>query len=494
MQLQQKINEFQAYYTDAEELNNLMVSLLGRSAVGNILEPCAGKGAFVYPLLESARKIDAIDIDLSQIYDLNKIKSDKLNIFHGDFIDYFVSGNKISGLGLTSNYDAIICNPPYGLKWSVDYRKKIKSAFPQLYARESYGLFMVFGISCLRYGGRFVFIVPDTFLTSRNHTPLRKYLAEETAISHIVQFDSSRFETVNYGYGNMCIIAGNKGCHRDDDIHWADLRKRKDSITLEVFEDIPPLSAQSFLKNYKNGWISPHSKRNLFDCETVALGEIAECRTGIYTGDNSRFCAYAQDNPPKRINGHPIIWSDQVREDSLNSDEKTNGIEGGKTYVPFIRGGHRLPYEETQSALDWSQQAVEFYRYNKKSRLQNADFYFQHGLAVPMVTSGKISASLFSGAVFDQGVVGIFPEQQEMLGFMLVYLNSEQATEAKMSINPSANNSANYLKRILMPMPDARHLKMADIICENWRNDQNMTSEKCRRIATEFIRKQFATT
>ncbi len=491
MQIQRKQNEFQAYYTDAEELNNLMIALLGDAKNGNVLEPCAGKGAFVYPLLKCAKRIDAMDVDLKQILELQKIRSSNLKIFHGDFIDHFVSDRNESYI--TTDYDAIICNPPYGLKWSVDYRKKIKAAFPKLYARESYGLFMIFGISCLRADGRFVFIVPDTFLTSHNHTPLRHYLANETTISHIIQFNSSRFETVNYGYGNMCIIAGNRHPKKLGNTYWSDMRKNLKPIEMKTFLDVTSIPFKSLSESYKNGWTNPYTKSSPFTGETITLGEVAECRTGIYTGDNSKFCAYDAENPPKRINGHPIDWHNKVRKKNLSEQEKKNGIESGKSYVSFIRGGHRLPYEVTQSAIDWSKEAVEFYRKNKKSRLQNSGFYFQRGLAVPMVTSGKISASLFYDAIFDQGVVGIFPRQSNMLCFLLVYLNSEQATEIKMSINPSANNSANYLKRIEIPKPTEKQLRMANLICEQWSCDDSLDTKKCREIATKFIKNQFVT-
>jgi predicted RNA methylase len=485
----------QAYYTDASELNNLMISLLGDTRGQNLLEPCVGKGAFIKPLLSSASRIDAVDIDPEHVDEVKGLKHDNLYVQEGDFIDYFVSDGFFRSIDLSDQYDAIICNPPYGLKFSIEYRKQIKRKFPNVYARESYGLFMTFGISLLKQGGRFVFIVPDTFLTSRNHRSLRRFLVKETNISHLTQFDSKRFETVNFGYGSLCIIAGNfcsEGQHSS--LSWLDLRKSTLQIEMGSFEASEHLSAQTLIDCFEDGWSCPNSDVQAFSGETKTLGELAECRTGIYTGDNMRFCGYCEENPPRRLNGHPINWSSVVTTSDLSDEEKAKGVSSAKNYVPFIRGGHRLPYEQTASALDWSHDAVKFYRTDKKARLQNAAFYFKRGLAVPMVTSGRLSASLFERSIFDQGVVGVFPHEYELVEFLLVFLNSDQATDLKKAINPTANNSANYIKRIPVPIPNEDQRLQAKEICAKWRKEPNQSKEYFRAAASSYISKEFLTT
>lgn len=492
---QTKTVALQAYYTDAEELNDLMISLLGDVSNKSVLEPCVGKGAFVRPLLNRASLIEAIDIDPDHTEEVQAFGSANVHVQTGDFIDYFVSDDLFQSIELTGEYDALICNPPYGLKFSIDYRKKIKRKFPEVYARESYGLFMTFGISMLRQGGRFVFIVPDTFLTSRNHAPLRRFLAKETNLSHMVQFDSSRFETVNFGYGSMCILAGNRQSEgQSGNLSWLDLRNKSESISLEAFDLAGKLSSSTLRGAAETGWTHASEEGLTFQCETIALGDLAECRTGIYTGDNTRFCGFDEVKPPRRVNGHPISWDCVLDGCGLSPSQQKDGIDNGRHYVPFIRGGHRLPYEQTASALNWSRDAVDYYRADKKARLQNAAFYFRRGLAVPMVTSGRLSASAFEGAVFDQGVVGVFPHDDSLVEFLLVFLNSDQATALKKAINPTANNSANYIKRIQVPVPDEKQRARASEICTMWKADGELTKDRCREMATSFVEKTFPTT
>lgn len=447
---------FQAFYTDNDEIRLLMQDLLGNVDNKKVLDPCAGEGAFLDGLHGQPSLVHALDIDKKHIDFLNQRFGNEIITIHADFIDLFITNNNIDiYLKLISaGYELIICNPPYGLRFTVEYRKLIKKNYPNLYARESYGLFLYFGINLLIEGGRFVYIIPDTFFTSKNHTPLRKFLAEEVRVTDIFQFRSKRFETVNFGYGNLCIIAGIKEKPSSSDlVRWSDSRKSEASLTSDLASISENIKYSYLEENVSTGWIHPKVIRSIkFPENYLSLGEIAECRTGIYTGNNQEFCAYDEDHPPSRANGHPISWEASVKKDELTPDEKHLGLLGDRCYVPFIRGGHRKPFEDTSHAINWSKDSVEFYRIDKKARLQNHIFYFRKGLAIPMVTSGRLSASLIENSIFDQGVVGVFPHNEEYIPFLLIYLNSEIVSKYKSLITPGANNSANYLKRIPVPI------------------------------------------
>lgn len=460
--------EFQKFYTDAEEIRSLMQTLLGPIDGAKILEPCVGRGAFLSNLCGIPAIVDAVDIDETHITQLRAASWPWLNTIHSDFINDWVEDDFFSIRKYQHCYDGVICNPPYGLDFSLPYRRKLKKCFPNLYVRESYGLFMHFGIRSLRNGGRYVFIVPDTFLTSRNHKPLREFLVSEGKPTHVIRFPSKRFQTVNFGYGRLCIIAGYRASlTKDDGVLWVDNVEEEKSISYDLFNNITPVPGSLILKHTANGWVHPSKHKAIcMDVPSTLLGEIAECRTGIYTGNNSRYCGFDSNNPPVRQNGHPIDRGRQVKMSPLTESEKTNGLQREQCYVPLIRGGHRDPFAKTVWALNWSPEALNAYATDKKARLQNRTFYFREGLAVPMVTSGRLSASLMSGAIFDQGVVGIFPHDSTWLDYLLIYFNSNFVSETvKAVLNPGANNSANYIKRIPIAKPSDGHLaKARDII------------------------------
>jgi predicted RNA methylase len=466
-------SQFQQFYTDAEEIRSLMCDLLGPVDGLAILEPAAGLGAFAAALHGTPSRLDAVDIDGRHIEHLRASALPWLNPVHADFIDVSLLGGPPNTDRPNADYDALIANPPYGLRFSLAYRRKIKRRFPHLYARESYGLFMHFGIQALKQNGRYVFVVPDTFLTSRNHTPLRKFLVGEGRPTHIIRFPSKRFEQVDFGYGHLCIIAG----HRTplDDRHtilWVDSVAPEARISTDLFSNSEQVPARFLTQHVSDGWVPPAKRAAIsLRVPSSTLGELADCRTGIYTGDNVRFCGFDAANPPARAsNGRSVDWRRQVKNEPLSETEKREGITGQRSYVPLIRGGHRSPFASTAWALDWSTDAVRYYASDKKARLQNSRFYFRPGLAVPMVTSGRISASLMEEAVFDQGVVGIFPHDDGWRDLLLIYLNSDFVSRAvKAVVNPGANNSANYIKRIPVPLVSREQLAAATCIVDTAR-------------------------
>jgi adenine-specific DNA-methyltransferase len=454
MGLSAKYESLQDFFTEADELRLLMIELLGDVTGMKILEPCGGEGAFIKDLKGKPKHIDIIEISERYVAKLMS-RFPWANVIHQDFFHFFVDNALLRAATLQSSYDAVICNPPYGLKLDIAYRKLVKKKFPEIYARESYGLFFHFALSLLKDGGRYVFIMPDTFMSSRNHRSLREFILKSGAPSHIIQFKSKRFESVDFGYGNLCIIAGHRNkLTANKKVQWIDATEYNGHISIKSFDSENVVRGKELIDHVRDGWFHPIRRTNLsrFN-DSIQLGEIAECRTGIYTGDNPRFLGFDSQMQSKRKNGHELDWNQRVRLTPLSDEEMKLGIEGERCYVPIIRGGHRKPFEQTQWAIDWSRSAVRYYDKDQKARLQNHLFYFRAGLAVPMVTSGKLTASLMENSIFDQGVVGIFPRSEEWVPLLLIFLNHPIATEMKLSINPSANNSSNYLKRL--PIPNA---------------------------------------
>ncbi len=473
-------DNLQAYYTEAPEIRDLMVYLLGDTTNKDVLEPAAGDGAFIDALIGAPKSIDVVDVNETALNVIKRNHGDSINAVCTDFIDLFVGDSLLRSILLKPVYDLIISNPPYGLKIPLEYRKKIKRTYPKIYARESYSLFLEFSLMTLKSEGRYVFIIPDTFLHSTYHKPLRRSLIARGAPTHIIQFQSSRFQSVNFGYGGFCIIVGNSGeLSKSSKIKWLDFRKSGEPLTPNVVENALTISGEQLIDSYEGGWFQQKSQGEdlaLNHASFRSLGDIAECKTGIYTGNNADYCGYEKNLKSPRGMGHPINWEDSVFLGNLTDEQKEFGLTSSPTYVPLIRGGHREPFSETEWAVNWSKDALHFYKTDKKARLQNSTFYFKEGLAMPMVTTGRFSASLIKNAVFDQGVVGVFPHDSRLLDFLLIYLNSSFVSQVlRKSISGSTNNSANYVKKILVPvLSDSEINKAHDLIKKarehGWKN------------------------
>ncbi|WP_240322130.1 BREX-1 system adenine-specific DNA-methyltransferase PglX [Pasteurella multocida] len=92
--------------------------------------------------------------------------------------------------------------------------------------------------------------------------------------------------------------------------------------------------------------------------------------------------------------------------------------------------------------------AIAYYQTNKKSRFQNTTYYFKTGIGIPMVKSKSIKAFLMEDRVFDQSIVGLFPYEESKTLYILALMNSSVMNKYIHLINPTANNSANYIKQL----------------------------------------------
>lgn len=465
-----KDKSLQEYYTESDALTSFMVEQLDLKEFQLVLEPCAGRGAFIDAILANhpTARIDAIEISQVSCQALqNKYaENPNVSISQRDFL-FDPEVNLWRNLG--GRYDCVVANPPYGAQIEKSKRQILKALHNNEYVKETYGLFLRTCIDLTKNHGILVFILPDTYQTLHLHKALRKYVLQKCKILKILNFPSNFFPNVSYGYANMSIIVLQKS---DDAIQNAKNRTRfyGNFRTISDFKKLPDHEIarvpQSLIAAEPNLSFSPtvkaaesHSKRNV-----IKLGEIAACVTGFYSGDDKRFLRVAPHCKHRNAKHYQIVDTSLIETDASTYVNNLAGLIGPKSFIPIIKGNKARYIYEPEWYVDWSIQAVSHYKKDTKARFQNSLYYFRPGIAVPMVRSTNINAFFMQGAVFDQSIVGIFPYDPEMIWHILYYLNTEEADIELKKINNSTNNSANYLKRLEIPI--VHDLKTAKKISE----------------------------
>jgi hypothetical protein len=71
-----------------------------------------------------------------------------------------------------------------------------------------------------------------------------------------------------------------------------------------------------------------------------------------------------------------------------------------------------------------------------------------------------------SDRLFDQSIVGIFPKDEKYLYFILALMNSDVVNSLIHLLNPTANNSSNYVKQIPIRLPSESTLHEIDSLVE----------------------------
>ena len=474
---------FQAHYTDSPDIVSYMVSRLKPTEADSIWEPCAGVGDLIDGIIQSSPNspIRASELDPKA--------SAMLKEKYKGFQNIKVANEDALELGHTPLFESeiqftrIIANPPYGAYQSHEKKTALKKQYPGLYVRDTYGVIFYHCFRLLDQEGRLVFIIPDTFLWLHRHDFLRRTLLNESTIEEIVLFPSKFFPGISFGYSGLCIISLIKRpAHKTHQIRIINNLttanvlmelalgyepKDRCLITNIRQKDILSRLCAEFAKPSQNNGITLSSRANL------TLSDMADVRTGFYSGNDRHWVRRANADIP-RSKSFDDVGVDKI---SDLTAPPLYGINGPNCFIPLLRGGAARFVKQTQWYVNWSRYAVSEYRRpgENPARFQNSQYYFSEGIGVPMVASARLTATLLEGRLFDQSIVGIFPKNEQLLMYLLGFLNTELATKLLRQINPTANNSANYLKR--MPIVNPTHSELKQ--CNNSVSKAIKESQKC---------------
>lgn len=470
-------DSFCSYYTNSEDITSYMITKLEISDSDLILEPSAGEGIFIDKILKTGKNItiDALDINkeaintLMQKYKNNSFinirETDTLfdkqldvyedrQIWDDKIIDTTDKQSNLYGV-MQGYYDKVIGNPPYGAWQEYEKRSLLKKKYPGQYVKETYSLFLLRCLSVLKMHGKLSFIIPDTFLFINMHIKLRKILLTKSKINEILIFPSKFFPGISFGYSNLSIITLEK-CNSDEALNNT-IRIVKGFNKTEEIADVLKSDLPSYLEEYRleqrfifsnpehRFVLSNNKMKSIFQNTSCTLGDMADIVTGFYTGDNLNFIRVLNKN----VNGAKNYK--EINLSQIYDCSSIEGIEGiSEGYIPYIKSASKTRYLRLKDEwfVRWDKDTVKFYNKNKKSRFQNAKFYFKTGIGISMVKSKTIRAFLMENRVFDQSIVGIFPKDKNKLYYLLALMNSEIINNLIHLINPTANNSSNYIKLI----------------------------------------------
>ena len=457
---------YQAYYTKSQPILDYMVSRLRLRPHCRVLEPCAGDGVLMDAVLsvQGDVDLDAYELNPASVQGL-LTKYENVSQVKVTQSDTLLDANLLMKMNMGGYYDFAIANPPYGAWQEYEKRKDLKTLYPGLYVRETYALFLYQALHLLRPGGRLVFIIPDTYLNLHMHTALRHSLLTEACIEDITLFPSSFFPGVNFGYSNLSIITLRRAASGDNtndnriEITWGyervqQLGSRDPSVRRM------PVRQGELLDAIDHALIVSDNVEvsSLISTAAKRIGDIADCVTGIYSGNDKTFLRVLS-NEIRNGSKYQVVTPEVIcREDR----PPLEGLPGKECFIPIVKGGGVRFLKPDLWFLEWGVDAVTNYKTDKKARFQNSTFYFQKGIAIPMVSSSHVTAALMDNRLFDQSIVGVFVHDRKLLYYLLGFFNSAACTSLLRAINPSANNSANYVKKLPFVAPNERQLMQVD--------------------------------
>lgn len=515
---------FCSYYTNSEDITSYMATRLGIDDDDIILEPSAGEGIFIDEILCAGKNvhIDALDIDERAIavlhekykgnpaiavrktdtlfdseldtYDIMRLWLKQTDTLIDEQLDHF---SMVGG-----HYSKVIGNPPYGAWQEYERRDLLKKKYAGHYVKETYSLFLLRCISVLKLHGRLSFIIPDTFLYLNMHSRLREILLTKTKIEEILIFPSKFFPGVSFGYSNLSIITLERcetNVAKENRISILQGFRSSSEFKYALCEEdsLPShfkkysLRQSDILSMPQYRFVFGESEHiSLLNSEGRTLGDVADVVTGFYTGNNKKFIRVLNGSV-KGAKGY-----DEIDIEKIYDCISTAGIDTKDGYIPYVKSASKRRYlrKRDEWFVRWDCPTIQFYNTDKKARFQNSSFYFKTGVGIPMVKSSTIKAFLMQDRVFDQSIVGIFPQNPDNLYYLLALMNSDTINNLIHVINPTANNSANYIRQLpyVEPSEEIKHsismlVKQVLILLQDERdNEANLIHEKINDFICEI--------
>ena len=337
---------------------------------------------------------------------------------------------------LAKKYDVVVTNPPYlGISGtSAKLSEFVKNNYP-----ESKGdLFAVFIEKCgemLKITGYQAMITMHAWMFLSSYEKLRSKLicrdivnmahlgarAFEEIGGEVVQttaFVLSKRNTENYMATYVRLVDYNSQQSKQDAYL---VESDRHAAKKENFAKIPGCPVAY--------WVSEDL---LLAFENERLGEICDTRKGLATSDNNRFLRMWFEVGNSNFSFSCLS----------NNDSATNGIK----WYPLNKGGEfRRWYGNNEYIINWYNNGFEIRNFRDlsgklMSRPQNLEYNFKKAITWTKITSALFSARVsMGGALFDDAAAICYTSNNDLLHFVIGFLNSKCCQAAVRVLNPTMN-------------------------------------------------------
>jgi len=217
--------------------------------------------------------------------DFSMLPEDLVRVHAFDWPAQFPDAMKAGG------FDAIIGNPPYSAKQSLETQELMKFFSSVEYKCDPYAFFIEQGLNKLKKEGHLGFIIPVTWMTNFYYMKMRKLLIDSNSLNKIVLLDGLVFEDANV---DTCMLFLNKNGVPTEKFEWVKttLPHIEQSFSFREYSKIRLEERYDIVPNADDAWDEVRSK---IDKVSVKLGAIAKISLGMKLRSNDEFVVFVKD-------------------------------------------------------------------------------------------------------------------------------------------------------------------------------------------------------
>lgn len=358
---------------------------------------------------------------------------------------------------LAQKYDVVVTNPPY--MGASNMNPKLNDFIKKNYVDYKSDFFSSFVIHCsemAKKSGYCGFFTPYVWMFIQSYEKMRNYLYNQTTIETLIQFEYSAFEEATvpvctFAFQNRHVQK--KGCY----LRLVDFRGGMEvqrQKTLEAIEnhDCGFYYEQSTdnLSKIPGSPVAYWASSSVFSIfkNGKSLEQIADCCTGMQTGNNDKYVRY---------------WF-EVSSCDFNSKD----ISFGKKWVKYNCGGEsRKWYGNHWRVINWENNGYSV-KHEKGSVIRNEPHFFQEGISWKRIGSSDFFLRyLPEGFIIDQAGDSMFFQNRNALYYVLGFVNTNVALSMFKFIAPTLNLTAGNMNKLPIIYKQDKAINIENSVKEN---------------------------
>ena len=404
----------------------------------------------------SILQIPAIDFD--RIHKRFSELQDQKSLFNPYLFGDFQALLRVVEL-LGKQYAVVATNPPYLNKFDAKLKKYVLANYKDC-SGDLFSVFIYRNFDFCVKGGYTGFMTPFVWMFIQRYEKLREYIVDRKGIVSLIQMEYSAYEEATVPICTF-VLKNEKPTQKSLCFKLSDFKggmEVQNKKTLEAIEN--PECAYFYeadQNNFKNipglpiaYWVSEQLLKD-FERGTL-LGDIADSKSGMQTGDNNRYLR---------------IWYEVNREIIItNCLSHDQAFECGMKWFPYNKGGcYRKWYGNDDFVVNWLHDGEDL-RHEKKAVLRNPSFYFQECFSWSLVSSASAAFRYKpSGHLFD--VAGMSCFSKEHLFYLLALCNTNVVTKILHVLAPTINFQCGDIANIPVLIQNELKSHVENLVREN---------------------------
>ena len=383
----------------------------------------------------------------------------------GSLTDQLVAGQIVNVLYplieqarmLVQKYDVVVTNPPYMGASNMNPRLNdfIKNHYPD-YKSDFFSAFIVRGSEMTKPEGYCGYFTPYVWMFIQSYEKLREYLYTNATVETLIQFEYSAFEEATvpvctFAFKNSHV--SKKGCY----LRLVDFRGGMEVQRQKTLEAIANHNCGFYYEQNTDNFskipgspVAYWSSLNVFDAfkNGKSLEQIADCCTGMQTGNNDKYVRY---------------WF-EVSSCDFNSD----AIALEKKWIRYNCGGEsRKWYGNHWRVINWENNGYSV-KHEKGSVIRNESHFFQEGISWKRIGSSDFFLRyLPEGFIIDQAGDSMFFPNRATLYYVLGFVNTKVALSMFKFIAPTLNLTAGNMNKLPIISKQEKAINIENSVKEN---------------------------